>query len=70
MINLIDCNNCENINITEFQQNFRGTKDDHICKYYNKRIIHRCTSACTHETRIYPCYDCEKEQYRNYKERI
>lgn len=70
-----DCNACEHISITEFEQMVAaaGGRDcpPHICTYYNRRVIHECTSpyAFLHSAHIHPCEDCEDDGYANYKMR-
>ena len=57
---IMDCNNCEHLNITEAEQNIRGNHIPHICTKYNQRVLHRATNKI-HDEYIYPCDKCLKE---------
>ena len=57
---VMDCNNCEHLNITEAEQKQRGNYIPHICTKYNQRVIHRATNKI-HNEYIYPCDKCLKE---------
>ncbi len=65
-----NCNYCKYINMTEEEQNLIKEKLPHICKFYNKRVIHRLTSR-KYESHnfIYTCEECEKDNYKNFKKR-
>lgn len=65
---MIDCNNCKNLNITEFEQRLLRPNKKHLCKYYNKRVIHR-VSKRKHSSYLYPCTQCENDNYKNFKDR-
>lgn len=58
----MDCNNCEHLNMTEAEQNAieHGAYIPHICKKYNRRVLHHTTSII-HNEHIYPCDECLKE---------
>lgn len=57
----ISCNDCEFLNIDEREQNIIKKRDGwcppHICKKYNKRVLH----FPYREPYIHPCEECEKE---------
>ena len=57
---IMDCNNCEHLNITEAEQKQRGNHIHHICTKYNQRVLHRATNKI-HNEYIYPCDKCLKE---------
>lgn len=67
-----DCNRCAWLNITEEQQErlYREQRRvvDHICHYYDRRIIHRAMTQ-DHDSRLYPCRECGKDGFRNYEGR-
>lgn len=55
-----DCNECNQLNITEDEQDAlwgKGISEDHYCLKYNKRVFHR-TRARVHDPKIYPCSEC------------
>lgn len=59
----IDCNNCTFIDNTESQQ--QDNKRGHHCIKYNKvKLVH-----LDMHPKIYPCKQCELENYVNYIER-
>lgn len=62
---MVDCNNCKNINITEIQQIDKAK--DHICKIYNKRVLHNANTKI-HDSYIFPCIECKLENYKYHKE--
>lgn len=62
----IDCNACTNLNITEEEQNNLKDKPQHKCKFYNTKVIHR-SSTENHNPRLYPCTECEFDNYKNFK---
>lgn len=53
-----NCNACEFVNITESEQNLLkqklGFTPPHICKKYNKRVIHYPFP----QPMIHPCKEC------------
>ena len=55
------CNACEYLNLTEGEQNLIkrqcGETPPHICKKYNKRVIHYPLP----EPLIHPCKECIAE---------
>lgn len=64
-----DCNKCVKLNLTEKEQNRQTNgKGLHICQHYNKRVLHR-TVQLNHSDYLYPCAECESDQYSNYQER-
>ncbi|WP_346961416.1 hypothetical protein [Clostridium sp.] len=66
----MDCNNCKNININEFEQ--KDNTVNHICNIYNTKCFHNIVSIFsrgTHNSKIYPCLKCEEDKYKNYKPR-
>lgn len=65
-INLIDCNNCAWLNITEEEQ--EKIKGLHICQFYNHRVIHR-TNCLKHSSILYPCDECYKDDNKYFIER-
>lgn len=69
---IFDCNSCAWLNITEEDQEQLYKEQhrmmDHICHYYNKRVIHRGSSKQRNEY-LYPCIDCMKEGCCHFKKR-
>ena len=63
-MNVIDCNRCEHLNITEFQQS--NKKELHICTFYNKRVLH-LSNNIEHSFEIYPCKECNDDNNLNSK---
>lgn len=52
-----DCNLCPHISVTEEEQ--CGTKEDHICNKYGKRVFHMSTGMLRwHDPRLEPCKQC------------
>lgn len=60
MIKKHTCNNCEFLNIDEYEQNLIKNQGEgcppHICTKYNKRVMHY---PLIHPA-IYPCEECMK----------
>lgn len=50
---VIDCNNCEYISITEKEQ-MNNTREIHRCKFFNSRVYHKCRK----DGFLYPCQEC------------
>lgn len=65
----VDCNDCENINITEVEQRTTENNKPHICLKYMKRCFHRSQEKDYHDIFIFPCDECWKDEYRNFKEK-
>lgn len=67
---IIDCNNCGHLNITEEEQQkmFLSTeyKYPHRCLLYNKPVKHNCMTVRDHDSRLYPCEECIKDDYKNF----
>jgi len=61
----MDCNDCKYLMVTEKQQ--KGIKQagfgfaPHICTKFNKRVFHRTSNRMMHNSYLYPCDECEKE---------
>jgi len=66
----IDCNSCKYINITEYEQTDK--KEHHICLKYNIRIFHNIFTVYRrgiHDSKLYPCIECKKDNYKCYSNR-
>jgi hypothetical protein len=63
---MVDCNNCIHISITEAKQKDKSIY--HICNEYAMRCLHKAMNK-HHSPYIYPCSECVKDNYENYKER-
>lgn len=67
---MYDCNKCAWLNITEEDQiqlhKEQHRMVDHICHYYDKRVVHRGSSK-QHNEHLYPCFDCMKDGFYYYK---
>lgn len=63
---LVDCNNCQHLNITEEQQNktniLFGIRPIHVCIRHNKRVFHK-KPLSWHDPRLYPCVLCGDKDY-------
>ena len=60
----IDCNNCANLNMTEYEQ--RKLKDNrkrHICNFYKRQVKHHIVNGMNHKFKLYPCEECKNENY-------
>ena len=66
-IKQVDCNDCAYLNITEKEQKSNHNKI-HYCNLYNNRVIHR-TNNLIHNTRLYPCDKCYKDEHKHFKAR-
>ena len=70
---MIDCNSCENLNLTEKEQEDKkeqtGRKEDHICLIYNQIVFHNGCYFFEPKEMLYPCRKCLKDNYINYKTR-
>ena len=71
-----DCNGCVWLNITEEQQEqlYREQRRsiDHICQYYNRRVVHRGPIQKhnpLYDARLYPCVECSKDGFSRYESR-
>ena len=67
-IRIPDCNDCGYLNYTEEEQQAYGTnsyKSDHRCKCYERPVYHR-TNSKNHNSYIYPCEECQKDNFVNY----
>jgi len=58
---LTNCNDCKLINITEKQQIDKGL--DHICLKHNVRVIHRSNNPKIEHYYIYPCEQCNGNDF-------
>jgi len=56
---MYDCNKCKYLNITEYQQNICGKKIPHMCKKYNKRVLHR-DNYNDHHPQLVPYEKCNQ----------
>ena len=67
-LRIFDCNRCKWLNLTEAEQRERPDKGLHFCQKYNKRLYHRyhVNEIKEHGSFIYPCDDCEKDEYEHY----
>lgn len=65
-VQIIDCNDCEHISITEAEQRKRGNQHPHICQCYMKRCKHNIMKR--DEVLIYPCEECITDGYKNFRE--
>lgn len=59
---LINCNICKHINITE--ENQHNTSIPHVCLIYNKRLFHRSNKPKDFHGLIYPCKECSGKDFR------
>ena len=67
-IRVPDCNDCGYLNYTEKQQQAYGAnsyKKDHRCNCYNRPVYHRA-SFRNHDSYIYPCDECQEDNFVNY----
>ena len=64
-IPIIDCNDCDNISITELEQRICGNNYPHICQYYRERCKHN--SMERDAVFIYPCSKCVADKHKNFK---
>lgn len=63
-----NCNYCKYINMTEEEQDSIKGKPPHICKFYNRKVIHRLISrSCGSHHFMHPCEECEKDNYKNFR---
>lgn len=62
---IIDCNNCEHINITEAEQRELGNYNPHICQCYGKQCKHNYMKRGA--VFIYPCKECVTDKHENYR---
>ena len=64
---MINCNDCNYVNITEQQQyeHYEHTKNilDHICMKYKAKVIHRSSNNKIVHDYIYPCKECEGKDF-------
>jgi len=60
----IDCNDCKNLSLTENDQ--IDKRQPHICKHYNKRVFHGASKAI-HNPYIFPCKDCEIDNFEKFR---
>lgn len=63
----IDCNYCKHLNMAEAQQQNKenGNSFPHICQYYKRRVFHR-TREKSHNSKLFPCVECSKHNYRQF----
>lgn len=64
-LQVIDCNMCEHISITEAEQRKRGNQHPHICQCYGKQCKHNCMKRGA--VFIYPCKECVADKHKNFK---
>lgn len=64
---VMDCNKCKNLNITEKEQT--NKKEDHMCLKYNRRVLHNNFRGKEPTERLYPCVQCCDDNYMHYEER-
>ena len=70
LIKLVDCNECAYLNMTEDEQEYEYEgKYIHKCLFYDERVFHR-TNNLIHNTRLYPCDKCYKDDHKNFSNRI
>lgn len=62
-----NCNKCDEISITEEEQRKLPAFSNHMCYVYKQRCLHNSSRLGYHQT-IYPCAECAKDGYKNYKE--
>lgn len=62
---IIDCNDCEHLNITEAEQRKQGNHNPHICQFYKKQCRHNIMKRGA--VFIYPCEKCAADGYKNYR---
>lgn len=56
----MNCNECENINITEIEQHKTSVLTSHMCLEYNCRVFHDNNHRGL-DNYIEPCEQCRKE---------
>lgn len=66
-IHFKDCNKCKWLNMTEEEQGLAVSKP-HFCEFYNKRIYHR-SQELIHSGYLWPCHECTRDEFTNFKER-
>ena len=66
-LQVIDCNMCEHISITEAEQRKRGNQYPHICQCYEKQCKHNYMERGA--VFIYPCRECVIDKHENYRSR-
>ena len=64
-LQVIDCNMCEHISITEAEQRKRGNQHPHICQCYGKQCKHNYMERGA--VFIYPCEECVADKHKNFK---
>lgn len=66
-IGVLDCNDCQWINVTEREQEqiHHELRRDipHKCLYYEKYLKHR-TNTRDHDSYICPCDECERDKHK------
>lgn len=62
----VDCNDCKHLNITEYEQRNGSKKGNHVCEYYQQRVIHRA-DRMNHDPFIYPCKQCYDNHHEKYE---
>ena len=65
-IDIPDCNDCVWLNMTEDAQTESGNLLPHICRYYDRRVLHRTTSI-VHSAYLHPCNECMNDKFEHYR---
>ena len=63
-LQIIDCNDCEHLNITEAEQRKQGNKIPHFCQVYRNWCKHNIMERDA--VFIYPCKECVADKYKNF----
>lgn len=64
-LQIIDCNMCEHISITEAEQRKQGNKIPHFCQIYRNWCKHN--SMERDAVFIYPCEECVADRHKNFR---
>lgn len=69
MCDIIDCNTCEWLDLTEEEQKKDENKyEGHTCTYYGERVIHRANTR-VHNAFLYACSECNNESNVHYQKK-
>lgn len=64
-LQIIDCNMCEHISITEAEQRKQGNKIPHFCQIYRNWCKHN--SMERDAVFIFPCKECVADRHKNFR---
>lgn len=63
-----NCDLCVHIMPNEYRQNKSPRNHHYMCGVYGTRCYHNTSVPRKFHSYIYPCAECEKDGYKNYKE--